>query len=104
MDTDTLSGGEHWDKRIPEEIKAADFTLVLYSPALCRKTDSYVNKEIHLASDRGDYHPWPISDSAPHCRDPRRGPHRRVERIPGYAIAVHKLRRGHGAGDQDYGP
>ena len=55
LDTDTLSGGEYWDKRIPEEIKAADFTLVLYSPALCRKTDSYVNKEIHLASDRGDY-------------------------------------------------
>jgi hypothetical protein len=55
LDTDTLSGGEYWNKRIPEEIKAADFTLVLYSPALCRKTDSYVNKEIRLASDRGDY-------------------------------------------------
>jgi TIR domain/SIR2-like domain len=55
LDTDTLPGGEHWDERIPEEIKAADFTLVLYSPALCRKTDSYVNKEIRLASDRDDY-------------------------------------------------
>jgi hypothetical protein len=52
LDTDTLSGGEHWDERIPEEINAAHFTLVLYSPALCRKTDSYVNKEIHLARER----------------------------------------------------
>ena len=25
---------------------------MLYSPALCRKTDSYVNKEIHLARER----------------------------------------------------
>ena len=26
---------------------------MLYSPALCRKTDSYVNKEISLARERG---------------------------------------------------
>ena len=25
---------------------------MLYTPALCRKTDSYVNKEIHLARER----------------------------------------------------
>jgi TIR domain/SIR2-like domain len=53
MDADGLSGGELWDARIREEINAADFTLVLYSPALCRKTDSYVNKEIYLARERG---------------------------------------------------
>ena len=53
LDTDALVGGERWDDRIRDEINAADFTLVLYSPALCRKIDSYVNKEIHLARERG---------------------------------------------------
>ena len=46
LDTERLSGGDLWDERIRDEIEDADFTLVLYSPALCRKTDSYVNKEI----------------------------------------------------------
>ncbi len=46
LDTAELRGGELWDERVHDEIDAADFTLVLYSPALCRKTDSYVNKEI----------------------------------------------------------
>jgi hypothetical protein len=53
LDTDAVSGGELWDERVRDELNAADFTLVLYSPALCRKTDSYVNKEIHLARERG---------------------------------------------------
>ena len=52
LDTERLSGGELWDERIREELEAADFVLVIYSPALCRKTDSYVNKEIHLARER----------------------------------------------------
>jgi hypothetical protein len=51
-DTDALSGGEPWDERVRDELDATDFTLVLYSPALCRKTDSYVNKEIVLARER----------------------------------------------------
>ena len=41
-----------WDERIRDEIEGADFTLVIYSPALCRKTDGYVNKEIALARER----------------------------------------------------
>ncbi len=52
LDTEALSGGELWDYRIGEELDATDFTLVLYSPALCSKTDSYVNKEIALARER----------------------------------------------------
>jgi hypothetical protein len=52
LDIERLSGGERWNERICEEIKGADFTLVLYSPALCRKKDSYVNKEISLARER----------------------------------------------------
>ena len=76
LDTAELRGGDLWDERVADEINAADFTLVLYSPALCRKTDSYVNKEIHLARERDAQRPRPLSDSAPHCRDPRRGPHR----------------------------
>ena len=52
LDTAELRGGDLWDERVSDEINAADFTLVLYSPALCRKTDSYVNKEIHLARER----------------------------------------------------
>jgi hypothetical protein len=38
--------------RIQDELDATDFALVLYTPALCRKTDSYVNKEITLARER----------------------------------------------------
>ena len=53
LDTAELRGGDLWDERVHDEINAADFTLVLYSPALCRKTDSYVNKEIYLARERG---------------------------------------------------
>ncbi len=52
LDTEALSGGELWDERIRDELDTTDFTLVLYSPALCRKTDSYVNKEIALARER----------------------------------------------------
>jgi hypothetical protein len=52
LDTDALTGGELWDQRIRDELDATDFTLVLYSPALSRKTDSYVNKEIALARER----------------------------------------------------
>ena len=52
LDTDALRGGELWDERIRDELDVTDFTLVLYSPALCRKTDSYVNKEIALARER----------------------------------------------------
>lgn len=52
LDTERLSGGELWDERIRDELEGADFVLVIYSPALCRKTDSYVNKEINLARER----------------------------------------------------
>jgi hypothetical protein len=51
-DKDALSGGELWDQRVRDELNNTDFTLVLYSPALSRKTDSYVNKEIDLARER----------------------------------------------------
>ena len=52
LDRDALSGGELWNERIQDELDATDFALVLYTPALCRKTDSYVNKEITLARER----------------------------------------------------
>jgi TIR domain len=52
LDTERLSGGELWDDRTRDELEGADFVLVLYSPALCRKTDGYVNKEIFLARER----------------------------------------------------
>ena len=52
LDKESLRGGETWDQRIRSELDATDYTLVLYTPALCRKTDSYVNREIALARDR----------------------------------------------------
>ena len=52
LDKESLVGGDAWDERIKEELALTDFTLVLYTPALCRKTDSYVNKEIALARQR----------------------------------------------------
>ena len=52
LDRESLVGGYDWDKRIEADLDASDFTLVLYTPAFCRKTDSYVNKEVALACDR----------------------------------------------------
>jgi hypothetical protein len=52
FDKEALSGGERWDDRIEDALDATDFTLVLYTPALCRKADSYVNKEVNLARRR----------------------------------------------------
>jgi hypothetical protein len=52
LDRDALKGGQLWDDRIQDELDATDFALVLYTSALCRKTDSYVNKEVALARRR----------------------------------------------------
>jgi hypothetical protein len=52
LDRETLGGGDDWEKRIEADLDASDFTLVLYTAAFCRKTDSYVNKEVALACDR----------------------------------------------------
>lgn len=52
LDREALRGGDDWNKRIQAELDASDFVLVLYTPAFCRKTDSYVNKEVALACDR----------------------------------------------------
>jgi hypothetical protein len=52
FDRESLSGGDRWNDRIEDELDVTDFALVLYTPALCRKTDSYVNKEITLARRR----------------------------------------------------
>jgi TIR domain/SIR2-like domain len=52
MDTESLDGGDLWNSRIKEELDASDFTLILHTPTLSRKMDSYVNKELALARDR----------------------------------------------------
>ena len=52
LDRESLKGGDLWNDRIQDELDASDFALVLYTPALCRKTDSYVNREITLARRR----------------------------------------------------
>jgi hypothetical protein len=52
LDQESLAGGDDWDTRIEAELAASDFTLLLYTPAFCRKADSYVNKELALACDR----------------------------------------------------
>lgn len=52
LDRECLAGGEDWDKRIEHELEISDFTLVIYSKAFCKKSDSYVNTEVALASRR----------------------------------------------------
>jgi hypothetical protein len=52
LDKECLAGGDAWDQRIEDELELTDFTLVLYTPAFCRKADSYVNKEVALARRR----------------------------------------------------
>lgn len=52
LDVRELKGGQEWDSEIRSELESTDFVLVIYSDSLYRKTDSYVNKEIHLAKER----------------------------------------------------
>jgi hypothetical protein len=52
MDEVSLEGGRRWDPELKEQIDSADFVVVVMSPTLARKTDSYVNKEIDLAIER----------------------------------------------------
>ena len=52
LDQESLQGGDDWDQKVEGELQATDFALVLYTPAFCRKTDSYVNKEVKLARRR----------------------------------------------------
>jgi hypothetical protein len=52
LDREALGGGDDWNQRIESDIDGSNFVLVLYTRALCRKHDSYVNKEIALASER----------------------------------------------------
>jgi hypothetical protein len=52
LDAERLEGGEQWNRTIERQLKESDFVLVLTTPALLRKSDSYVNKEIALARER----------------------------------------------------
>lgn len=52
MDEISLEGGRRWDPELEEQIDSSDFVVVVMSPTLARKTDSYVNKEIALAIER----------------------------------------------------
>lgn len=74
FDKESLAGGDLWDQRIRDQLEDTDYVLVLYTPALSRKTDSYVNKEIALARNRalavrGNYLiPLRTNDLAPEDR------------------------------------
>ncbi|HTY82996.1 MAG TPA: TIR domain-containing protein [Silvibacterium sp.] len=52
LDQQSLEPGEDWNQRIESDLDTSDFVLVLYTQAFCRKTDSYVNKEVALAAER----------------------------------------------------
>jgi len=52
LDRESLHGGDDWDRRIESDLENSHFVLVLYTPNFCRKTDSYVNKEVALAVER----------------------------------------------------
>lgn len=52
LDRYDMVGGEQWDLHVESELQSTDFVLVLHTPALCGKTDSYVNKEIYHARRR----------------------------------------------------
>lgn len=52
LDQQSLEGGDDWNARIEADLDNSHFVLALYTPALCRKVDSYVNKELALAAER----------------------------------------------------
>jgi hypothetical protein len=52
LDRQSLEGGDDWNQRIEADLDNSHFVVVLYTQALARKHDSYVNKELALASER----------------------------------------------------
>lgn len=52
MDEMSMEGGRRWDPELERQIELADFVVVVLTPSLALKTDSYVNKEIALAIER----------------------------------------------------
>jgi hypothetical protein len=52
LDRDGLQPGEDWNDSIEEHLRESHYVVVLETPALAAKYDSYVNKEISLARDR----------------------------------------------------
>jgi hypothetical protein len=52
IDTEALRVGDNWDQIIRDQLEETNYVIILYIPALSRKTDGYVNKEIALARDR----------------------------------------------------
>lgn len=52
LDRESLAGGDDWNQRIETDLETSHFVLALYTKALCRKVDSYVNKELALAAER----------------------------------------------------
>jgi hypothetical protein len=52
LDRQSLEGGDDWNERIEADLDTSHFVLALYTRALCRKVDSYVNKELALAAER----------------------------------------------------
>lgn len=53
LDDTGLPGGVDWDHAIKDQLRTTDYVLVLHSRSLARKTDSYVNKELSQALERG---------------------------------------------------
>jgi hypothetical protein len=52
LDRQSLEGGDDWNQRIEADLDNSHFVVVLYTQALARKHDSYVNKELALAGER----------------------------------------------------
>jgi hypothetical protein len=71
LDKNALQGGEDWNEKIEEQLREADYVLVLQTPHLAAKRVGYVNKEIDFARDRARYVrgafliPLQVNDLAP---------------------------------------
>jgi hypothetical protein len=56
LDKDALRGGDDWNQLIEDELREADYVLVLATPALAEKRVGYVNKEISIARDKARHY------------------------------------------------
>lgn len=52
LDQHSLRGGDDWDKRIPEIMEEVDYVVVIQSPHMQRRVESYVYKEVRIALER----------------------------------------------------
>lgn len=87
LDRVRLESGDRWDPKIEDAIDLSDYIVVLQSPRLLAKPDSYVNKEIRRALIRAERVRPPFKCVVPFCLEPC-DPHPDLKSFQTHAVAA----------------